>query len=135
MSGRDCMKPNTKQKQFVEKTINSIRTFMNLDEWIVHIRFSDEDEGKADGVMAKCEPEWNYFETLITILPNFWSAPREEQIRVLLHEMSHIWTAPYKDIWDRMHHGENVSGESEALVNEQLTSRIAKTLWHLWNKS
>lgn len=117
-----------RQKKFVREIIKELQYALFLTEYEIDVCYQDIDHPKKPGLVAEIFPSHIYFTAEILIYPLFWEKSLEERRSYLVHEMCHIYTEPYKEMWERMSNSTVVSGKEEAIINERLTTLIERVV-------
>lgn len=107
----------------IEKLIEKLKKPLHLTEWRIHVAQATKDA--KENILADITVMSQYAEAEVKIYPMFFKVPHADQERTILHEMCHIPTEPYKDMWQDMANGKFVPPEHEARLNERLTSYVA----------
>ena len=102
--------------------------FLFLNGWRIEYRFSDIPDGDT---LASARVKYEYKDSIITIYPDFWTLPLEEQERVLIHELSHSITAHLADLVERQRAGYMVTENEQTDVEEALVQTITNIIWGL----
>ncbi len=113
-------------KSFVRETLRELQYALFLTEWNVDIHYMDGPHVDSPQVAGEMKVNHKYFDATITIYPLFLEKNEEEQREILTHEMCHIYTEPYKEMWERQANGVIVTRHEESITNERLTSLIER---------
>lgn len=120
-----------KERKFISETVDYFRQKLFLHEWKIHIHYVDEKkETERDDhfVSADISCQSEYSVANIRIFPDFLEEKKEEQKRILLHELCHIITEPHSEIYGQMLNGRLITPNIEHQVNEKITQRIANII-------
>ena len=123
-----------KHKAFIRETLKELQYAMYLTEWRIDTVYYAEDDENRKGLLAEAHPAHKYFEIEIGIYPLFFTRTEQQQREALVHEMCHVYTEPYKDMWERMARGELVTKGEEAIINERLTTMIERAVTNAYQE-
>lgn len=132
------MKTKSKKlkKKLSENQIqNKINEFLDEMGWVFeiqhykqYIKYSKE---QRDNVGAEIAVRHKYRDITITIYPCFFELNRTEQCKVLLHELSHIFTTPMKVNAINLLLGKFVTEDQIRYDDERLTETISDFIFNL----
>ena len=126
------------KKQFW-KHINSIQTFMGLDNWQLNYRFDDIEE---ENVSAQCDTIlYSYFKVAMTFDKELLKDDDEIILETIFHELAHIYTTQSLEIYES--ESDFIKGsmwtnsyvhikDKMVIVNEQQTELLARRFKELY---
>jgi len=115
-----------KKVKRINKWVEKWRDKLLLNEWSFDVQLMESDK-TSDGYreLASITACHVYFKGNIKIYPLFFLSRLKVQEQNLVHELCHCFT---QDAWDAMadlHYGKLVTPDSQRIIIERLTERIA----------
>ena len=129
MSGRECMKPNAKQKKWVMSLVGVLKEVYALQAWEIEVVYNDGSgvsNTPGHDVTAEIDVSPDYMTAHIRLFPIFWEQEQWKREDILTHEFAHILIQPYRRIWERQANYAMVTKEEEHGVNELLATQIER---------
>lgn len=104
-----------------------------IPTWIHEVRFFQSSPQEV-GIAASVSVDRSYRRVAIFVYDPFYSIPREEQRRVLIHEVSHIYTRPLVEFVEENllpNAPEGARGALESLIEQIEESCTQDIVWAL----
>jgi hypothetical protein len=124
--------PTKKQIAFVRELIRELKYALYLTEYDITVDYPPENCKETSfvgkNVAAQMDINTSYLFATMTIFPLFFQQTIAEQRTTIVHEMCHIYTEPYKNLWEAQHGGKLVTADQESAVNERLTTFIERAV-------
>lgn len=117
-------KPHERCRNIVNKHINKLVEYMNLQDWDIEVGYMDGPNPDNKLVGMQNEINIEYLRSTIAVFTPMYDRKEYEIVQTLAHELAHIITEPLYSLTRA-----NVNPHLESFVDEQreqATERIAR---------
>lgn len=116
------------KKRRILNFLDEIDWLFAVNNWEKTISFEKENNSENRHTAATITPNEKYQRLKITIFPEFFTCSRNEQRKILLHELCHILVAPMLINTDDLFNGKVVTDDQITFAHERVTTSIENIL-------
>ena len=117
------MKKNNLKR--IESYVTYWRPKLFLQGWEIYLEEQKKDEYKLN---AEITVSYEYRNATIRLFPSFFKNTAKEQKEIILHELIHIISEPYKAMFNQIWKDKLVTIEDERKANEYMTSWLTQII-------
>lgn len=125
-------KPTTYQQKQVLASVKKWQKRLILEHYAITVLFEKSDDAEDPQTLAEIFVSNRYKRASIYIYPKFFKQTKEEREDTIVHELSHILTAPLCAIANKLHGGEAVYENEYRDANESSTEAVSRALLRVW---
>lgn len=122
------------QKVEVRDLIQEFKKVLYLEHWDIDVEWHKEEHPQIPKCAAECTPNNEYKSATIRVFPMFYEELPEARRMIILHEMTHIITAPLYNLIGCAQEGQFVPRSVSSYHWEETTTWVAQIIFALKKK-